>query len=142
MQNTNTKKWRLTAGKYSTIEQMENGDCIDYKWARWIIYSDTKPEFKLISLEGILPAADNKVDSICIEDMEYDYEVENMRDGEYSSEAEAVALAEKHNCLSKAYVLKNAPINNSKDFTESLLMNRTFGTMNTYIWNFKVEEVA
>jgi hypothetical protein len=136
------KQWRLIAGKYSTTEHMENGDCMDYKWASWIVYSDTKPEFKLISLEGILPAADNQVDSICIEDMEYDYEVENMRDGEYITEAEAVAFAKKHDCLSNAYVLKNKPINDSKDFNESLLMNEMFHMKNTYIWNFKVEEVA
>jgi len=70
------KKWRLIAGKWNTAERMDCGVYVNWKRASWIIESDTKPVFDLVSV----PGGDGKVDSICIEDMPYDYDIEMMED--------------------------------------------------------------
>ena len=97
------KQWRLIAGKHNTVEAMDQGGFVNWKRASWIIESDTKPVFELVSV----PGGDGKVDSICIEDMSYDYEVEMMEDAQ----------------------------------DEHIDMENTF-VDNTYIWNFRIEEVA
>lgn len=78
---SNTKKWRLIAGKYQADEHLDNGTIVNYKRASWIIESDSKPVFQLVPAPG-----SDVADSICIEQLGYDYELEQMQDP-YSTSA-------------------------------------------------------
>ena len=72
------RAWKLIAGRHSTEQQFEDGNKATWRAAEWVVYSDDEPEFELIEV----PGGDGKVDSICIEDLPYDVELEYMFDGD------------------------------------------------------------
>jgi hypothetical protein len=100
------RAWKLIAGRWSTEQQMEDGNKISWRNAEWVIYSDEEPEFELVEV----PGGDGQVDSIRIEALPYEVEMLSMYGGDLHGLDE-------------------------EDIEESIVDW-------TYVWNFRVEEMA
>ena len=61
------RAWKLTAGRYSTVQEMECGGVINWRDAEWVIYSDEEPKFD--------------TGTIIIEDLPYEVEMLSMYGG-------------------------------------------------------------
>ena len=61
------RAWKLTAGRFSTVQEFEGGATINWRDAEWVIYSDEEPKFE--------------TETIIIEDLPYEVEMLSMYGG-------------------------------------------------------------
>lgn len=70
------RAWKITAGRWSTEQHLEEGGMISWMFAEWVIYSDEEPDFEdyLVAV----PGGDGEVDAIRIEDLDEKYVIEML----------------------------------------------------------------
>ena len=70
------RAWKITAGRWSTVQHLEEGGMISWRNAEWVIYSDEEPDFEEYLVA--VPGGDGEVDAIRIEHLDEKYFIEML----------------------------------------------------------------